>query len=247
MVETNFRSSEPIRRCPVRGAGLRRRSTRGLVSAVRIAILAAAVLAVGRCASAPPPPPAQPAAVKSVPPEALAGNWLFAVKMGGRTIEGSLHFSVVRGVLAGTWTSSDGREFELEHVAIDGDGVSWESEGPAGRMRASGKIDGSSMKGTMKRAGRSSNGSGASGSGQAGSGQTTPPPNGEPGDTPSGSGDTSGGGRSGGRGRGSGRGGRGRGGSTGGAVTWTAFKSNVPVEAPGGSPPPPATPTPGPA
>lgn len=226
---------------------VRRRSTRGRVSTTRIAIFAAVVIAVGRCASAPPPPPPRPAAVKSVPPEALAGNWLFAVQMGGRTIEGSLHFSVVRGVLAGTWTSSEGREFELEHVAIDGNGVSWESDGPSGRMRASGKIDGSSMKGTMKRAGRSSGDGrgGSAGSGASGSGQTAPPPNGEPGDTPSGTGDTSGGGRMGGRGRGSGRGGRGRGGATG-AVTWTAFKSNVPLEAPSGAPPLPATPTPGP-
>jgi len=187
---------------------------------VKYLCLLAAFLAFGGCATAPSSPAsAPPPAVRrvaNVSPDALAGNWLLAVQLGGRTVEGSLHFSVIHGVLAGTWTSADGREFELSKIAIDGDGVSWESDGPAGRMAASGKIDGSSMKGTMKRVARAKGDSGSAGS--------NPPPDGET----AGNGDSTGGGGRGGRGRG-GRGGRGRGGSGASTVTWTAFKS-IPQE-----------------
>jgi hypothetical protein len=176
------------------------------------------------CAAAPrpAPPAARPPAVR---PEAIAGNWLFEVKAGSRTFEGSLHFSVVRGVLAGTWTSAEGREWELSKLALDADTISWESDGPAGRMRASGKIDGSSMKGTMKRVARA-RGEGSSGSSGSDS------PDGDSGETPRGEG-SRGGGRGGyGRGgRGGGRGGRGGGGGST-SVTWSAFQSVVPAENP---------------
>ena len=214
---------------------------------IPLALGASALLVVGGCSQSPPPAPAAPAAnpaavrvVKVVKPDEIVGNWLLAVQMGNRTIEGSLHFSVERGVLAGTWTSADGREFELSKIAIDGDGVSWESDGPAGRMRASGKVDGSSMKGTMKRAPRSRDSAGgsagSSGSGSAdGSGSSGAPP---PSD-----GDSSGSSGRGGRGRMGGRGGRGGRGGSSGNVTFTAYKSAPPLEAPVPAP----TPTPHPA
>jgi hypothetical protein len=206
------------------------------VSSSRAAsVLVAAALGVlaGCSSSSSPPPPAAPVAADTraatpvpVTPQTLAGNWLLNVKAGSRTIEGSLHFSVERGVLAGTWTSADGREFELSKIEIDGDSVSWESDGPAGRTHATGKFDGTSMKGTMKRAARS-RGSSSSG-GSSDSGDSAPPTdsNGEGGST---GGSTHGGGR--GHGRGS-RGGRSGSGSSGG-ITWTAYKSSVPVESPG--------------
>lgn len=194
-------------------------------STARLAACAALSLSLlGGCAAAPPPAP--PAArAPAVRPQAIAGNWLLEVKAGSRTFEGSLHFSVVSGVLAGTWTSAEGREWELSKLAIDADGISWESDSPVGRMRASGKVDGSSMKGTMKRAARA-RGEGSSGSSGSDS------PDGDSGETPRGEG-SRGGGRGGyGRGgRGGGRGGRGgSGGST--SVTWSAFQSVVPAETP---------------
>src|SRR5258708_11642878 len=101
-----------------------RRFSRAFVFAFASAVaFVVAVSFSAACAPAPPPARARPPErrVVHVPPEALAGNWLLAIQMGGRTIEGSLHFSLERGVLAGTWTSSEGREFELSKIELDGD------------------------------------------------------------------------------------------------------------------------------
>lgn len=215
----------------------------GTGSAARLGACAALALSLfAGCAATPPPAPpsARPPVVR---PEAIAGNWLLEVKAGSRRFEGSLHFTVVAGVLAGSWTGADGREWELSKLALDADAISWESDGPAGRTRASGKIDGSSMKGTMKRVARarSDGSSGSSGSDS---------PDGDSGETPRGEG-SRGGGRSGyGRGgRGGGRGGHGGGGSGSASVTWSAFQSVVPVEtpAPAGTPAAAPVPTPAPA
>jgi hypothetical protein len=240
------------------GVSSSRTISRLLVLAVAGALAGAALVALAGCSSTPPPPAApvpadtRPASgaspVAAVTPATLAGNWLLSVKSGSRTIEGSLHFSVESGVLAGTWTSADGREFELSKIEIDGDSVSWESDGPTGRTHATGKIDGTSMKGTMKRAAKS-RGSSSSG-GSSDSGDSAPPTdsNGEGGSS---GGSTHGGGR----GRGSGgHGGRGRSGSSSSGVTWTAYKSTAPVEVlgpvevpgPGERPGPVETPGPGP-
>lgn len=187
-------------------------------AAARAALACAcfALLLTGGCASSTPPkaPPATASAdTPDVPVSALVGNWLFEIKMGSRTVEGSLHFTNGNGVVAGTWTSAEGNEYELKDIRIKGNVVSWTGDGPGGTQAASGTIDGTSMKGTMKRAARRRNGDGSSGSsGSSGGSDDAPPPS---------DGDTTprGGGRRGG-GRGSGR----RGGSTS-TVTWSAFKS----------------------
>ena len=194
------------------------------------------------CTSSPPPSPAAPttaarppegAASVAVPvtPALLAGNWLFEMKMGGRSVEGSLHFAVTSGVLVGTFTRSDGNEQELKNIEIKENAVSWDVEGGGGKQHAKATVAGSSMKGTLKR----------SGGGRGGRGGGSP--DGEPGD--SGNSDTprdggsapSGGGRRGGRGGGGRRGGAG---GTG-EITFIAYKSVPPVET--GAPA--ATPTPG--
>ena len=192
-------------------------------------------------ASSPPPaaassPATGPAApegyVRKVTQEDLAGNWYVEMKLGSRSVEGSLHFSIVSGVLAGSFTRGDGSEQELKNIKISGDEVSWDAEGTGGSQHAKGKVDGSSMKGTMKRAAarRSASGSGDT---PEGDGDSTPPPSG---------GGYSGGGR---RGGGGGGGRRGGGGGRGGSseVTFTAYKSGEP---PTGTPAAVASPTPAP-
>ncbi|MDQ6894731.1 MAG: hypothetical protein M3167_18910 [Acidobacteriota bacterium] len=182
------------------------------------------------CASSPPPPSPPPtsaprpaegsAAVRApVTPAMLAGNWLFEVKMGGRSVEGSLHFAVTSGVLAGTFTRSDGNEQELKNIEIKENVVAWDVEGGGGKQHAKATVDGSSMKGTLKH----------SGGGRGGKGGSSP--NGETGD----SGGDSAGAPSGGGGRRGGGGGRGGGGRRGGGggtteVTFIAYKSVPPVE-----------------
>jgi hypothetical protein len=172
--------------------------------------------------AAPQPAAAAPAGTPDVPPEALAGNWLFEVKMGSRTLEGSLHFTNKNGVLTGTWTSAEGNEYELKDIRIKGADVSWTGDGPGGVSAASGTIDGTSMKGTMKRAARrrgdASNGNGSGSSGSGSSGDDAPPP------SDSGDGSSRGSGRRGGR-SGGGR----RGGGSSGSITWSAFKSLPPA------------------
>ena len=182
--------------------------------------------------AAPQPAAAAPAGTPDVPPDAVAGNWLFLVKMGSRTLEGSLHFTNKNGVLAGTWTSSEGNEYELKDIRIKGADISWTGDGPGGVSAASGTIDGTSMKGTMKRAARR-RGDGGSGSGSSGSGSSgddAPPP------SDSGDGSSRGSGRRGGR-SGGGR----RGGGSSGSITWSAFKSLPPASETA----PSAAPTPG--
>jgi hypothetical protein len=191
-------------------------------------------------AAAPAPTAASAAAppegyVRKVTPEDLAGSWYVEMKFGTRSVEGSLHFSIVSGVLAGSFTRGDGAEQELKNIKISGDEVSWDAEGSGASQHAKGKIDGSSMKGTMKRVAvrRGSDGRGASGSGDSPEGEGDSPP-------PSGGGYAGGGGR---RGGGGGRrGGGGRGGSSS-EITFTAYKSGA---APAGTPPA-APPSPSPA
>ncbi|MEO8430089.1 MAG: hypothetical protein ABI592_01180 [Acidobacteriota bacterium] len=207
-------------------------------------LLAAGLLAY--CASNEPPAPARASSpspapptfvpsdgARSVPPQALAGNWLLEVRVGSRTLEGGLHFTNTNGVLVGTWTSAEGNEFELTKIAISGDQVSWDVDGPSGSQHATGTIDGLSMKGTMKRTGkREGRGSSADSEGEAS-------PTGESAESPpSGSGGRTGGGhggRGGGRRLGSGRSGG------GGGITWTAYKT---ISA---APAAPVAPTPTPA
>ena len=203
--------------------------------AMLAAAVALAALLSGSCASTPPPAPlpAPPAAAaKSVPPEALAGNWLLEVKMGSRTLEGGLHFANSKGDLVGSWTSAEGNEYELKKISIAGNEISWDVDGPSGSQHASGKIDGLSMKGTMKRAAGRQGGrdgsAGPSGQGDAAGGS---------GERPRGGG---GGGRSGG-----GRGGRGRAGGSGGGAetTWSAWKTLTPAGESVPSPTPAPTPS----
>jgi hypothetical protein len=196
------------------------------------AAAALAGLLSGSCASTPPPPPPPPpaAATKSVPPEALAGNWLLEVKMGSRTLEGGLHFANSKGVLVGSWTSADGNEYELKKISISGDQISWDVDGPSGSQHATGKIDGLSMKGTMKRA-----------AGRRGDGSADPSGQGDS----TGSGEPSRGGAAGGR-SGGGRGGRGRRGGSGGGgagITWSAWKTLAPAGESAPPPTPAATPS----
>ena len=204
------------------------------------AIVFSLTCAAGGCASRAPAPAGAPAAeapAKTVPPEALAGYWLFEMKAGGRTIEGSLHFRVEKGVLAGALTGSDGNERELSNLTLKADGVSWDFEGALGRQHAEGKIDGSSMKGKMKRGARSRSGRGTSGT------EEDPQPQ----DQPRGSGGMGGGGggRGGGGRGGAGRGGRGGSGGGAGEVTWSAYKSALaPPEATPPARPPSPTPEP---
>ena len=157
-------------------------------------------------------------AAKTVAPEALAGYWLFEMKAGGRSIEASLHFRAEHGVLAGTFTGPDGNERELSDLALKEDGVSWNFEGPLGRQHAEGKLDGTSMRGTMKRAARARRAQGSSGS------DDEPDPR----ESPRGSGGGAGGPRGGGGRGGGGRGGRRGSGSAAAEVTWSAYKSALP-------------------
>jgi hypothetical protein len=180
------------------------------------------------CASSPPPSPAPVAASRPpegaaaapvpVTPAMLAGNWLFEMKVGGKSVEGSLHFAVTSGVLAGTFTRSDGNEQELKNIEIKGNDVAWDVEGGSGKQHAKAKVEGSSMKGTLKR----------SGGGRGGRGGGSP--DGETGDSGNDGGGTpsGGGGRRGGRGGGGG-GRRGGGGGTT-EITFIAYKSVPPVE-----------------
>ncbi len=206
-----------------------------------VLVMTVAAIGCASRASAPAGAAAGDAPTKTVSPEALSGFWLFEMKAGGRTIEGSLHFRVERGVLAGTLTGSDGNERELSNLALKADGVSWDFEGALGRQHAEGKIDGSSMKGKMKRAARSRSGRGSSG--------TEDEP--EPEDQPRGGGGMGGGGGRGGGG-GGGRGGAGRGGRRApgrgaGEVTWSAYKSALaPSEKTIPTPARPLSPTPAP-
>ncbi|HEY6147206.1 MAG TPA: hypothetical protein VIZ69_05890 [Thermoanaerobaculia bacterium] len=214
-------------------------------SALAAPVFALALAAAGvACSSSPSPAPPQPAAAAApatrppdgaapaaVTPAMLAGNWLFEMKVGGRSVEGSLHFAVAWGVLAGTFTRSDGNEQELKNIEIKGNQVAWDIEGTGGKQHAKGTVDGSSMKGTVKRTGgRGGRGGGGNPDGEAGDpgGSDTPR---DGGGTPSG-----GGGRRGGRGGGGRRGG---GGGTS-EITFIAYKSVPPVET--GAPAP--TPTP---
>ena len=204
-------------------------------AAAGLAALFLAALFSGSCASTPPPastsspsspssssaPPPEPgAAARSVSPDALAGNWLLELKVGSRTLEGGLHFANTNGVLVGTWTSAEGDEYELKKISISGDEISWDVDGPSGRRHASGKIDGLSMKGTMKRAARKRGDRDAS---------ADPPDRDPAGDSTEPPPDAASGGRTGG-GRGGRRGGGRRGGSSGGeGITWSAYKT---MEAP---------------
>ncbi|MEO8191219.1 MAG: hypothetical protein ABI682_12835 [Acidobacteriota bacterium] len=193
----------------------------------RAGFLLAVATAASGCASHLPAPapsavPAAEAPARTIPLEALAGYWLFEMKTGGRTIEGSLHFQVEKGMLVGTFTGHDGNERELSNLTLKADAVAWDFEGAAGRQHADGKIDGSSMKGRMKRAARSRNGGETPGTGDT---ADTPDPQ----DRPRGSGESGGGGRGGGGRRGGGGGRGGRRGSGGGSravdVTWSAYRS----------------------
>lgn len=142
----------------------------------------------------------------TVKPEALAGNWLFEMKVGGRSVEGSIHFTVVAGVLAGSLTHSDGNERELSNIKLDGDRISWDLGGERAGQHAEGTIAGGSMKGTMKWK-RSAGGRGSRGHGSDEDSEEAPPPAG---------------GFRGGRGRGGGRGGSG---GRSSEITWTAYKT----------------------
>ena len=201
---------------------------------------AALALFFPACASSPPPslPPRSPAAAPRPPegaaaasapvtPAMLAGNWLFEMKMGGRSVEGSLHFAVTSGVLAGTFTRSDGNEQELKNIEIKNNSVAWDVEGGGGKQHAKATVEGYSMKGTLKRSGggRGGRGGGSPGGETGESGNSDAPRE-------------SGGGRRGGRGGGGRRGG----GGTTTEITFIAYKSVPPVET--GAPA--ATPTPGP-
>ena len=75
------------------------------------------------------------------------------MKVGGRSVEGSLHFAVVSGVLTGTFTRSDGNEQELKNIEIKENAVAWDVEGGGGKQHAKATVEGSSMKGTLKRSG----------------------------------------------------------------------------------------------
>ena len=212
-----------------------RRSGAGAARGLPTLFLAA--LFSGSCASTPPSasspspasssassssssPPPESGAARSVSPDALAGNWLLELKVGSRTLEGGLHFANTNGVLVGTWTSAEGDEYELKKISISGDEISWDVDGPSGSRHASGKIDGLSMKGTMKRAARKRGDRDAS---------ADPPDRDPAGDSTEPPPDAASGGRTGG-GRGGRRGGGRRGGSSGGeGITWSAYKT---MEAP---------------
>jgi hypothetical protein len=174
----------------------------------------------------------------------LAGNWLVEMKMGTRTVEGSLHFALTSGVLVGTFTRSDGTEQELKDVEIKGNEVAWDVEGGGGKQHSRATVDGTSMKGTVKRSsarrgGQRGGSGGGNPDGETGEGDRPANPDG--GAPPEGS---SGGGSYGGRHGGGGRrgGGGGRGGSGSSEVTFVAYKSVPPVEVTGT--PPAAAPTP---
>jgi len=204
-----------------------------------VGFTAACTLLLAACATSPAPsspaPAATPrsaegaaAAAAPVTPAMLAGNWLFEMKMGGRSVEGSLHFGVTSGVLVGTFTRSDGNEQELKNIEIKENVVTWDVEGGGGgKQHAKATVEGSSMKGTLKRSGGGRGGRGGGNpDGETGeSGDSAPPREG-------------GGGRRGGRGGGGRRGGRG--GTT--EIAFIAYKSVPPVETTA----PPATPTPPP-
>lgn len=178
------------------------------------------------------PAPSAPAVVLApLTPEAIVGTWLFAMKMGDRSIEGRLHFTAEAGVPAGSLTGSDGNERELSNIKIEGDRISWDIAGQRVTQHAEGTVSGSSMKGTIKT--KMTGGRGG------GRGRDTDGDSDDGARPPSGGGGYRGGGR-----------GRGRSGSGGGAreITWSAFKtvapppgeSNRPATPPGEAPPPPA-------
>ncbi len=190
-----------------------------------------AILGVASClCSGSPTPPAQPAASAPAPPpppvtpDAIAGNWLFEMKAGGRSIEGSLHFTATNGILAGSLTRSDGNEQELSNIKIDGDKISFDLAGQRATQHADGTVGGSSMKGTIKIKASGGRRSGRGGDSADGSDEAAPPPSG------------GGGYRGGGRGRG--RGGSGR----APEITWSAYKSVAPPSGERSQPTPPPTP-----
>ncbi|MDQ2869376.1 MAG: hypothetical protein M3S32_01445, partial [Acidobacteriota bacterium] len=122
----------------------------GAISALLLGMTGCAGTSSAPRSSAPAGTSAETPA-KTIAPESLAGYWLFEMKAGGRSIEASLHFRAERGVLAGTFTGPDGNERELTDLALKENAVSWSFDGPLGKQHAEGKIDGGSMKGTMKR------------------------------------------------------------------------------------------------
>src|SRR4051812_38133391 len=118
-----------------------------------------------------PAPPATPAKTSDAPapvavtPAMLAGNWLVDMKMGTRTVEGSLHFALTSGILVGTFTRSDGTEQELKDVEIKGNEVAWDIEAGGGKQHSRATVDGTSMKGTVKRSSARRGGKRAGGGG----------------------------------------------------------------------------------
>ena len=216
-------------------------------SAVGLAIVWTACSSSSTPAPQPSASPAKsetaPAAPVPLTPAMLAGNWLVEMKMGTRTVEGSLHFALTSGVLVGTFTRSDGAEQELKDITIKGNEVAWDIEAGGGKQHSRGTVDGTSMKGTVKRSGArrgGQRGGGGSPDGETGDGDRPSNPS-DGGAPPEGSG---GGGSYGGR-HGGGRrggGGGGRGGSGSSEITFVAYKSVPPVEVTGT--PPTASPTP---
>jgi len=189
-------------------------------------ILTAGLLFLAGCSSsAPAPPPRraveEPASDPAATAARISGDWQIAVERGGQTSEGWLHFALSAGILVGSLTGDDKNPREISKITLKGDKISWRIEGDAVRETYEGTLEGSSMKGTLKRSrGGSRRGGGSEG---------------EEGSSGSGRGGGGSGGRRGGRGGGGGGRGGGGGGSTG-AVTWRAFRSVPPATVPSAEP-----------
>ncbi len=140
----------------------------------------------------------------------LTGEWVFAMKVGDREVDGKLHFTYEGGSVAGSFTGTGGESTELADIRVSKDEFAWtipgdrETEVLTGAFASDGTLSGKMALIRKQASGQSPDGGGSSGEGGGTGGQS-----------PSGYG--SGGGRHGHHGGGGGH--RGNGSRT---ATWTA-------------------------
>jgi len=62
----------------------------------------------------------------------LSGDWVFAMKVGDRDVDGRLHFTWDRGAVAGSFTATGGETTELADIRVSKDEFAWTIPGERG-------------------------------------------------------------------------------------------------------------------
>jgi hypothetical protein len=136
-------------------------------------------LLLSACASQQPVKAARslPATPDPAGAKKLSGDWVFAMKVGDRDVDGKLHFTDDGGAVAGSFTATGGESIDLADIRVSKDEFAWTIPGDRGTEVLTGAFasDGTlSGKMTFVRKHSSGEPSGGGSEGEGGAGGESP-------------------------------------------------------------------------